>query len=68
MELGGGGWSWVEVGARFSNALLKVVLHTGLNVYRENSGGSRFITHSLLVLYKWSQKIYFMRQFDFPSK
>ena len=21
MELGGGGWSWVEVGARFSNTL-----------------------------------------------
>ena len=43
------------MGARFSNALLKVVLHTGLNVYRESSGGSGFVTHSLQVLYKCSQ-------------
>ena len=35
--------------------VLKVVLHTGLNVYRESPGGSRFVTHSLLVLYKWPQ-------------
>ena len=29
MELGGGGWSWVEVGARFSNALQKShIYHT----------------------------------------
>ena len=54
-ELGGGGWNWVELGAWFSNALLKVVLHTRLNVYWESSGGSRFVIHSLLVLYKWSQ-------------
>ena len=27
----------------------KVVLHTGLNAYRETSGGSRFVTSSLLV-------------------
>ena len=33
----------------------KVVMHTGLNVYKENSGDSRFITNSLLVSYKWSQ-------------
>ena len=33
----------------------KVVMHTGLNVYKENSGDSRFITNSLLVGYKWSQ-------------
>ena len=56
-ELVEGGWSWVEQGARFSNALLKVVLHTGLNVFRESSGGSRFVTHRLLALYKWSQTI-----------
>ena len=54
-KLGGGKWSCVELGAHFSNALLKVVLHSGLNVYRENSGGSRFVTHSLLALYKWTQ-------------
>ena len=54
-ELGGGWWSWVELGAWFSNALLKVVLHTRLNVYWESSEGSRFVIHSLLVLYKWSQ-------------
>ena len=35
--------------------ILKVVLHTRLNVYieRSSSGGSQFVTHSLLVLYKW---------------
>ena len=49
------GWRCMEVGARFSNALLKVVGHTGLNVHRESSGGSQFVTQSLLVLYKWSQ-------------
>ena len=36
-ELGGGGWSWVEVGGQFIHALLKVVLHTGLNVYKDSS-------------------------------
>ena len=45
----------VEVGTRFSDPLLKVILHTSLNVYRESSGGSQFVTHSLLVLRKWSQ-------------
>ena len=35
--------------------VLKGVLQTGLNVYRESSRGSRFVTHSHLVLYKWSQ-------------
>ena len=35
--------------------VLKAVLQTGLNVYRESSRGSRFVTHSHLVLYKWSQ-------------
>ena len=35
--------------------VLKVVLHTGLNVYKESSGGTRFVTHSLLVLYKRPQ-------------
>ena len=54
-ELSGGGWSLVEAGTRFSDPLLKVILHTSLNVYRESSGGSRFVTHSLLVLRKWSQ-------------
>ena len=68
MELGGGGWSWVELGAWFSNALLKVVLHTRLNVYWESSGGSRFVTQSLGVIQMVTNKIYFMHQFDFPSK
>ena len=35
--------------------VLKAVLRTGLNVYRETSGGSRFVTNSLLVCYKWSK-------------
>ena len=30
-------------------------MHTGLNVYKENSGDSLFITNSLLGSYKWSQ-------------
>ena len=30
-------------------------MHTGLNVYRETSGGSRFVTNSLLMCYKWSE-------------
>ena len=67
-ELGGGGWNWVELGAWFSNALLKVVLHTRLNVYWESSGGSRFVTQSLGVIQMVTNKIYFMHQFDFPSK
>ena len=33
----------------------KVILHTSLNVYRESSGGSRFVISSPLVCYKWSQ-------------
>ena len=56
------------MGARFSNVLLKVVLHTGLNVYRESSGGSPFVTQSLSVIQMVANKIYFMHQFDFPSK
>ena len=32
-----------------------MVLHTGLNVYQGSSGGSWFVTGSLLVCYKWSQ-------------
>ena len=35
--------------------VLNVVLHTGLNVHRETSGGSLFVTNSLLVCYKWSK-------------
>ena len=31
----------------------KVVLLTSLNVHRETSWGSRFVTNSLLVCYKW---------------
>ena len=62
-ELGGAGWS-----AWFSNALLKVVLHTRLNVYWESSGGSRFITQSLGVIQMVTNKIYLVDQFDFPSK
>ena len=33
----------------------KLVLHTGLNAYRESSGDSPFVTNFLLVFYKWSQ-------------
>ena len=61
-------WSWMEVGARFSNALLKIVLQTGLNVYRESSGGSRFVTQTHGVIQMVTNKIYFMHQFHFPSK
>ena len=73
-ELDGGGWSLVELGAWFgwswvhSNALLKVVLHTRLNVYWASSGGSGFVTQSLGVIQMVTNKIYFMYQFDFPSK
>ena len=49
------GWRWMGLGVRFSNALLEVVLHAGLNIYRESSGGSQFVTHSLFVWYKWLQ-------------
>ena len=38
----------------FSQAFWKVVLHTRLNVYRERSGDSWFVTGNLLVYYKWS--------------
>ena len=58
-ELSRGGWSWVEVekswvevGAWFSYAFVKVVLHARLNLYWESSGCSRFVIQSLLVLYK----------------
>ena len=35
---------------------LKVILHVGLNVYRESSWRSRFVANSLLVCtYEWSQ-------------
>ena len=34
---------------------MKLVLHTGLNVHRASSGGSQFVTNSLLVCYKGSQ-------------
>ena len=34
---------------------MKLVLHTGLNVYRASSGGSQFVTNGLLVCYKGSQ-------------
>ena len=73
-ELVGGGWSLVELGASFgwswvnSNALLKVVLHTRLNVYWASSRGSRFVTQSVGVIQMVTSKIYFMHQFDFPSK
>ena len=33
MKLGGGGWSWVEVGARFSNAYL-IILQNVLSFSR----------------------------------
>ena len=58
----------MEVGARFSNALLKIVLQTGLNVCRESSGSSRFVTHTHGVIQMVTNKIYFMHQFHFPSK
>ena len=38
-----------------TQGLLKVILHTDLNGYRESSGGSPFVINSLLVCYKWSQ-------------
>ena len=41
----------------FPQGVLKVVLHTGLNVYIESSGGSRFVTHSLLVWYSHKQDL-----------
>ena len=41
----------------FLQEVWKVVLHTGLNVHRETSGGSRFVTNSLLVCYKCSKRI-----------
>ena len=34
--------------------MLKVVLLTGLNVHRDTSGGSWFVTNSMFVCYKWS--------------
>ena len=37
----------------FLQAFWKVVLHTRLNVHRENSGDSWFVTNNLLVHYKW---------------
>ena len=44
---------------------LKVVLHTGLNVSRGSSGGSRFVTVSWCDIV--TNKIYFMHWFDIPS-
>ena len=73
-ELGDGGWSLEELGAWCvwswvnSKALLKVVLHTRLNVYWASSGGSWFVTQSLGVIQMVTNKIYFMHQFDFSSK
>ena len=37
----------------FPQELSKVVLHAALNVHRESSGVSRFVTNSLLVCYNW---------------
>ena len=34
----------------------KIVLHTGLNAYRESSGDSRFVTNFILAFFKWSQR------------
>ena len=39
----------------FRQAFWKVVLYTHLNVYRESSGNSWFVTDNLLVYYKWSE-------------
>ena len=39
----------------FPETFWKVVLHTRLNVYRESSGYSWFVTNNLLVYYKWSE-------------
>ena len=39
----------------FPKGISKLVLHTRLNVYRESSGGSWFVTNNLLLYYKWSE-------------
>ena len=39
----------------FPQAFWKVALHTRLDLYRESSGDSWFITDNLLVYYKWSE-------------
>ena len=49
----------------FCQGVLKVVLHTGLNAYRESSGGSRFVTHSLLVWYSHEQDLLDARSISF---
>ena len=41
---------------RLPHEVSKVVLHIGLNVHKETSGGSRFVTNSSLVCYKWCAK------------
>ena len=38
-----------------SQGVLKVVLHTGLNVYKQSCRGFPLITNSFLLCYKWSQ-------------
>ena len=52
-----------------SQRVSKVVLHTGLNVWRESSVDSQFVTNTLSVRYKQdhkvTNKIYFMDQFNF---
>ena len=39
----------------FPKVFWKVVLHTRLNVYRESTGDSWFVTNNLLVYYMWSE-------------
>ena len=46
---------------------LKVVLHTGLNVYRGNSGGSWFVTQSLGVILSQTRSTLCTNS-DFPSR
>ena len=48
--------NFVNIGPRYlPQGVLKVFLHTGLNVYKESSGDSWFVTNNLLVYYKLSQ-------------
>ena len=49
----------------FPKGFSKVVLHTRLNVYRESSGNSRFVTKNLLVHYKWSENDLFHAPIQF---
>ena len=39
----------------FPQVFWKVVLRTRLNVYRESSGDSWFVTNNLMVYFKWSE-------------